>query len=138
MKTIGVAVSDELGLAAHPLSTVARRGERADAGQVAELARSRGADVVVVGLPLELSGRQGRRAKRVLRFVEALREELGEAPPIEMWDERFSTVGAERALRKGGVSAKKRKQVVDQQAAAYILQGWLDARRPVEVRSDDE
>jgi putative holliday junction resolvase len=140
-KTIGVAVSDELGFAAHPRQTLVRRGERADVEQVAEVARAEGVEAIVIGLPLELSGRAGHRAQRVKRFAAALAEQLGPSMPIHEWDERFSTAAAERVLLEGNVSRKRRKQVVDKQAAAYILQGWLDGRRPAGVSfsgDDDE
>ena len=128
-KTIGVAVSDELGFAAHPRETLARKGTSADAAKVAEICAAEGVERVVVGLPLELSGREGPRAKRVNVFIDALRARLGEALPVETWDERFSTVGANRALMEADLSRARRKQVIDQQAAVFILQGWLDARR---------
>jgi putative holliday junction resolvase len=127
-KTIGVAVSDDLGLAAHPRETLARRGTRGDVDAVAQIVAKEEAGLVVVGLPLLLSGEVGPMAKRVLVFAEALRARLGAAVPVEMWDERFSTAGAQRALLEGDVSRARRKQVIDKVAAAFILQGWLDAR----------
>lgn len=93
---------------------------------------------MVIGIPYELSGREGPRARRVRVFWDALRAAVdggvagGVAGGVE-WheqDERFSTRFAERVLLEGDVSRAKRKQVIDQQAAAVILQGWLDARRP--------
>ncbi len=128
-KTIGVAVSDALGLAAHPRETIARRGERLDAEKVAALALAEDAEAIVIGLPLELSGKVGHRAQRVRRFAAALAEKLGDSMPIHEWDERFSTTAAERVLLDADVSRRRRKQVIDKQAAAYILQGWLDAQR---------
>lgn len=129
MKTIGIAVSDELGLAAHPVETVARRGTAADVARVVALVAEREVAAVVVGLPLELSGQAGRRAQRVRLFADALRQALGDAVPIHEWDERFSTAAVERVLLDADLSRRRRKQVIDKQAAAYILQGWLDARR---------
>jgi putative holliday junction resolvase len=131
-KTIGVAVSDELGLAAHPVKTLARRGTAADAAALAALVAERGAQAVVVGWPLELSGQVGPRARRVEVLIEALSALLPPEVPVHRWDERFSTVAVERVLIEGDLSRRRRKQVIDQQAAAYILQGWLDARRPGE------
>ena len=127
---IGVAVSDELGLAAHPRVVLVRKGDRADAEAVAALVTEEGAEVVVVGLPLTLEGKVGPMAKRVLAFVEALRAKVG--VPVETWDERFSTAAVERVLLEGDVSRKRRKEVIDKQAAAFLLQGWLDARRAPE------
>jgi len=126
-KTIGVAVSDELGMLAHPRRTLARRGTRGDVDAVAELVDAEAAERVVVGLPLTLEGEIGPRAKRVMVLVDALRARL--AVPVDTWDERFSTAGAERAMRDLDVRASRRREVIDQEAAAYILQGWLDAQQ---------
>lgn len=129
MKTIGVALSDELGLAAHPLSVIARAGTAADVAAVAALCRSHEIVDVVIGMPFELSGAIGHRARRVQVFVDALKAAV---PALEchLEDERFTTAAAERVLLAGDVSRARRKQVIDKQAAAIILQGWLDARRP--------
>jgi putative Holliday junction resolvase len=131
-KTIGVAISDELGIAANPVTTVSRRGTAADAQAIAHLAGEREVTAVVVGWPLELSGQAGPRARRVQVFIDALRAELPERIEMHTWDERFSTVAVERVLLEADLSRRRRRQVVDRQAAAYILQGWLDARRPAE------
>jgi putative Holliday junction resolvase len=128
-KTIGVAVSDEMGYAAHPRQVLARKGTTADVATVVALVASEECQRVVIGLPLELSGQLGHRGKRVMLFVDALAAGLGAAVPVETWDERFSTVGAERALMDADLSRARRKQVIDKQAAAFILQGWLDAHR---------
>ncbi len=131
-KTIGVAISDELGIAANPVTTVSRRGTAADAATIATLVADREVAAVVVGWPLELSGLVGPRARRVQVFIDALRAALPEQVAMHTWDERFSTVAAERVLLEADLSRRKRRQVVDRQAAAYILQGWLDARRQAE------
>jgi len=128
-KTIGVALSDELGLVGHPLTTLARRGNTSDAEAIAALVAEHAIGTVVVGLPLELSGAAGPAAQRVRQLVEVLRARLGEEVTIDEWDERFSTAAVERVLIEADLSRRRRRQVVDQQAAAYILQGWLDARR---------
>jgi putative Holliday junction resolvase len=127
-KTIGVAVSDELGLCAHPVVTLRRQGTARDVAAVLALVQEREAETLVVGLPYDLEGKIGPRAERVLVFVAALR--AAGAPPIETWDERFSTVAAERVLLEADLSRRRRKQVIDRAAAAVILQGWLDHRRP--------
>ncbi len=132
MKTIGVAISDELGLAGHPLVTLSRRGTAADVEALLALIAEREVTELVVGLPLELSGAAGPRAARVRVLTAALRERLDPGVAIHEWDERFSTAAVERVLIEADLSRKRRKQVVDKQAAAYILQGWLDARRPSE------
>ena len=129
MKTIGIAVSDELGLAAHPVITLERSGTRPDVARLVALVAEREVADVVVGMPFELSGVEGRRAKRVRVLIDALRAALDEAIPIHEWDERFSTVAVERVLIDADLSRARRKQVVDKQAAAFILQGWLDGRR---------
>lgn len=129
-KTIGVAVSDELGLFAHPRATLARVGTRGDVVAVGDWVEREGAERIVVGLPLTLEGEIGPRAKRVLVFVEALRARL--PVPVETWDERFSTAAVERTLIEADLSRKKRKEVIDRGAAAFILQGWLDAQREPE------
>jgi len=126
-KTIGVAVSDELGLFAHPRVTLARVGTKGDVRAVGDWLGREGAERIVVGLPLTLEGEVGPRAKRVLVLVEALR--AGLQVPVETWDERFSTVAVERTLIEADLSRKKRKEVIDRGAAAFILQGWLDAQR---------
>jgi putative Holliday junction resolvase len=135
-KTIGVAVSDELGMCAHALTTLRRQGMRRDVAAVLEIVQERAVDTLVVGLPYDLEGQVGPRAQRVLAFVEQLR--AAAAPPpeaspaslvvIETWDERFSTVEAERVLIEADLSRRKRKAVIDRAAAAVILQGWLDHR----------
>jgi putative holliday junction resolvase len=131
-KTIGVAISDELGIAANPVVTLSRRGTAADAAEVASLAAQREVGEVVVGWPLELSGAVGPRARRVQVFIDALRVALPGAVGMHIWDERFSTVAAERVLIEADLSRRRRRQVVDRQAAVYILQGWLDAQRRAE------
>lgn len=126
-KTIGVAVSDELGIAAHPLCVVARRGTEADALAIAALATAERAEALVVGLPFELSGKEGPRAARVRVFMAALRAHS--TLPMFEQDERFSTAQAERVLISGGVKRGKRAAVIDKQAAAIILQAWLERAR---------
>ena len=108
---------------------LARQGTTPDAARIAELAAAREVDTVVVGLPLEMSGAVGPRARRVRVLIAALRARLGAATPVHEWDERFSTVAVERVLIDANVSRSRRKLVIDKQAAAYILQGWLDRRR---------
>ena len=130
-KTIGVAVSDSEGCMAHAREVLARAGHQADAAKVCELAGELDAQVVVVGLPLELDGSVGHRARLVRRFTTVLRQTIetrGLALQIEDWDERFSTAAAERTLLEADLSRAKRKRSVDAVAAQFILQGWLDAR----------
>jgi putative Holliday junction resolvase len=121
-KTIGVAVTDELGMAAHPVRTLARRGTERDVSQVMEIVREFSADRAIVGLPYEGDGTIGRRAERVRVFIAALRA-AGLA--VEECDERFSTVEAEETLLEADLSRKKRKGVIDRAAAVVILRRWL-------------
>ena len=136
-RTIGLALSDPDRIVASAWETLRRRGEAADLDDLLARIRAREVGRVIVGLPLELDGRVGRRARRVLLLVEALRERLdavpGERIPVDTWDERFSTAAAERAMIEADVSRKRRKEKIDAVAAQVILQGWLDAQRPVEA-----
>lgn len=138
-RTIGLALSDPGRIVATAWETLARRGEAADIQELVRRVQEREVGQVVVGLPLELDGREGRRARRVLRLVEVLRERLAAlpGPPVAVvtWDERFSTAAAERVLLEADVSRKRRREAIDAVAAQVILQGWLDAQRPEEARS---
>ncbi len=127
-KTIGVAMSDALAIAAHPLEVIARAGLAADLARIDQLIRENDVGHIVIGLPLEMSGKAGLRAKRVRVFGSALREAISEEVEIHEWDERFSTVAVERVLIDADLSRQRRKQVIDKQAAAFILQGWLEYR----------
>jgi putative Holliday junction resolvase len=124
-RTIGVAVSDELGLAAHGVTTLMRRGTVKDVGQVQELVRRYQAERVVVGMPYEIDGTMGRRAERVRVFFDAL---VAAGMAVDEHDERFSTAEAEEVLLQANVSRARRKDFIDMMAAQVILQRWLDAR----------
>lgn len=124
-KRIGVAVS--AGTLATPYEVVRRTGDRVrDHRRLGELVDETGAELVVVGLPLSLDGSVGPAAQRALDEVEELSAVLD--VPVETWDERLSTVTAERSLRDGQLRAPARRAVVDKVAATVILQSWLDAR----------
>jgi putative Holliday junction resolvase len=125
-KTIGVAVSDELGITGQSVTTLRRTSLRADLAALGELIAEHQVSRIVVGLPLNMDGTEGPMAKACREFGAALAESSGR--PVEYWDERLSTVEAERALLEADVSRRKRRQVVDRLAAAIILQSWLDAR----------
>jgi putative Holliday junction resolvase len=131
-KRIGVALSDESALIASPRETLERRGNRKDIAHLLELARREEVSGILVGMPLMLDGSTGPQADKVSRFVEALR--AATSIPITTWDERLSTVGAERAMIEADVSRAKRRGAVDRVAAALILQSYLDAKR-AEVES---
>ena len=125
-RRIGVALSDSKGIVATPYEVVQRSGDRArDHRRIGELVDEPGAEVVVVGLPLSLDGSIGPAARAILDEVEELRATL----PVDVvtWDERLTTVEAERSLRVMGVKKGNRRRIVDQVAATVILQSWLDA-----------
>ncbi|MDH4229042.1 MAG: Holliday junction resolvase RuvX [Nitrospirota bacterium] len=130
-RTIGVAVSDTLGIAAHPVETIRRRSEKADLERVRQLADERQVERVLVGLPRMLDGSLGVQAEKVREFAQHLTRYLAETLPlpVELWDERYSTAAAESALIESGLTRKRRKQVVDQVAAVYFLQGYLEFLR---------
>lgn len=124
---IGIAVSDGGQRLATGSSALRRSGDRsADRAAIASLAREYEAVGVVVGMPRSLSGAAGPAARAASAEVESLREVLD--VPIEVCDERLSTVSASAALRAGGQRSRRRRELVDQTAAAVILQSWLDSR----------
>jgi putative Holliday junction resolvase len=126
-RRIGVAIADELGTIASPLTTVARGVGDLDA--LRDLAVARGVNRLVVGLPTGLSGREGPQAAVVRAFGEELERVVGPGIDIAFWDERLTTAVAERALRGRRNRRGRHKGEVDAMAAAVILQGYLDARR---------
>jgi len=124
-KRIGIALS--AGTMATPYEVLARSGDRArDHRAIAEHVTETGAEVVVVGLPLSMDGSMSAAAERALAECEQLAAVLD--VPVETWDERLSTVTAERSLLAQDLRGPARRRVVDQVAAAVILQSWLDAR----------
>ena len=129
-KRIGVAVSDRSGTIATPLTVFTRgRSRRVDHARIAELVRGEEAELVVVGLPLHLSGAEGPAARAARSEAMALATVV--KVPVETHDERLTTVTAEQYLAERGVRGPARRAVVDQVAAAVILQSWLDHRRAV-------
>lgn len=134
-KTIGLAVTDELGITAQGLTTIERRGARKDLEALVQRVQDYGVDRFVIGLPLNMDGTEGPRAEATRKFGITL--ETFTKLPVIYWDERLTTVAAHRALREGDVSIKKRREVIDQVAAVLILQGWLDSQRPPSTERDD-
>jgi putative Holliday junction resolvase len=128
-KSIGLAMTDEARIAAHPLSVLRRVGIAGDVRAVAAVTVEHGVRDVVVGLPYELSGKIGHRARRVRELVDALRAALPADIALHEQDERFTTAEAQRVLLAADVSRARRREVIDQQAAVLILQAWLDAQR---------
>lgn len=130
-KRIGVAKSDELGIAAHPLTVIERQGLEEDITSIIELCQEHDVEKVIVGLPLDAEGGVGLSAEKVLRFIRILEKTilaLGLDIPVETWDERYSTVNAEEMLIDADVSRAKRKRVVDKLAAAKILEDYMEHR----------
>ncbi len=130
-KTIGVAISDPDRLIASARQTLKRQGNKADIASIVTLVADEEVGEIVVGLPLELDGAVGPRARRVQRFVGLLKEAVSgvsHGVAVLTWDERFSTAAAERTLLAADVSRAKRKLHIDALAAQHILQGWLDGR----------
>jgi putative holliday junction resolvase len=123
-KTIGVAVSDPDRRVAAPVETITRQRFTLDARRILDLAGERRATGLVLGLPINMDGSEGPRAQSTRAFARNLAQ-LTELP-IALWDERLSTAAVERALIAADASRAKRKNVIDQHAAAYILQGALD------------
>src|SRR2546429_2468583 len=130
---IGVAISDELQLLAHPLETIP--ANQRPAARVAEIVHEKKVDHVVAGIPKRMNGEIGSAATEVLQFVEKLRAIL--PCPVVTWDERLTTVAAQRALRDAGKKTRDTRSYIDQVAAQMILQSYLDRRAAnVESKSD--
>ncbi len=125
-KTIGVAISDTSLMIASPLTVVQRVKFTKDAKNLINLIEDNNVGALCVGLPLEMNGNEGRQAQSVRTFVQNFQEIMD--IPVAFWDERLSTVAVERLMvEKADLSRGKRAKVVDRAAAAYILQGVLDA-----------
>lgn len=125
-KTIGLAVSDPLGITAQGLQTIRRQNKRLDFGQLEKLIREYEVSEIVVGYPLRMSGAEGIQAEKMQLFAEELRRRF--KLPVHLWDERLTSAQANRLLRDSEMSIKRRGEVVDQMAAVLILQNWMDAR----------
>ena len=126
-KTIGVAMSDELGITAIPLTVISRTGSlKREIGEIRRLVEEHGVGCIVVGMPFMLDGSKGIQAEKVEAFVEELRRRL--RVPIATWDERFTTAEVERILIASDQSREKRKKVIDKMAAAVMLRSYMDSR----------
>jgi len=126
-RRIGVAGSDALGVTAQVVAVIERTSLAEDVARIGEMAERRGAGKIVLGLPLNMDGSMSPQGRRVRRFANRLRREL--ELEVELWDERLSTVEAERVLIEADESRAARRAVRDGVAAAVILQGYLDAQR---------
>lgn len=123
--TIGVAVSDIMGMTAQGITTIKRSSKKNDIASIKQIIEEKQVNLIVSGLPKNMNGTIGPQAEKVMKFCELLRDELD--IEIKFWDERLTTVSAEKMLIAGDVSRKNRKKVIDKLAAVLILQGYLDS-----------
>ena len=123
-KRIGIALSDADGLIASPKDTLNRKGTKKDVISLITLAQREQVDAILVGMPISLDGSYGPQAKKVERFIKALREPSN--MEVIPWDERMSTIAAEEVLQHSNLSPSRRKMAIDKVAAACILQWYLD------------
>jgi putative Holliday junction resolvase len=127
--TIGIAISDELGITAQGLKTLKRKSMEEDLKEVEAIVNQFEINKIVVGLPKNMDGTLGKQAEIILQWVKTLNEKI--QVPTVTWDERLSTVGASKVLLEADVSRRKRKKVIDKLAAVLILQGFLDQSRRI-------
>ncbi|MCI7539985.1 MAG: Holliday junction resolvase RuvX [Veillonellaceae bacterium] len=127
-RTIGIAVSDPLGLTAQGVETIRRKNLEKDLARLGELMEQYETRSLVSGYPKNMNGTEGDRCEVVKAFLEKVKKQYPDVE-IALWDERLSTVAATRSLLEGDVSRKKRKKVIDKMAAVFILQGYLDRIR---------
>jgi putative Holliday junction resolvase len=130
---IGVALTDGLGLTAQPLLTIWRKGRGEDLRSISRIVRKHEVSMIVIGNPLHLSGDLSPWAAKVQEFAAELRERV--EVPVELWDERLSSVAAHEILDEAGVDRKGRKFVIDQVAAVVILEGWMQGREIAAARA---
>ena len=126
-KRIGVAMSDELFLTAQGAETIYRTRPDADLEKIKKLAEENGVGEIVVGLPISMNGSYSAKTKEVVGFADSLAKVV--SVPIKTWDERLTTVQAERTLLEADISRAKRKRSIDRLAAQIILQNYLDSRK---------
>lgn len=122
---IGIAISDELGMLAHPHSTL-QVAEGGVVEKIAELVAKERIGMIVLGMPRNMDGTYGPAAEKVRAFADKLRAAV--ACPIKLWDERMTTKAAQRGLHAAGKNTKQSRQIIDKAAAQLILQGWLDSQ----------
>lgn len=127
-RTVGIAVSDLLGLTAQGVETIRRTTLAQDAKRLSELMDEYETRSIVVGLPRNMDGTEGERCAVVREFIREMQERIPAIEPVYQ-DERLSTVAAERSLIEADVSRKKRRKVIDKMAAVFILQGYLDGMK---------
>ncbi len=132
--TLGLAVSDDLGVTAQGLTSLSRVSESKDVEAIGAYVRALGVEAIVVGLPKNMDGSLGPSAEAAQAFARALRRQLN--IPVHLWDERLTTLAAERALVSAGMRRRARRSVVNQVAATMILQGFLDRQRAAADRGE--
>ena len=124
-KRIGLALSDPLGITAQGLPTLERTNIRTDLAALQRLAADHGVTMILMGNPLHMSGHEGRQAAHAREFAERLKERTGLS--VRLWDERLTTVEAQRTLKASGISIEKRARAVDRLAAVILLESYLDS-----------
>ncbi|MCI8829426.1 MAG: Holliday junction resolvase RuvX [Lachnospiraceae bacterium] len=138
-KTVGVAISDELGITAQGVETITRSEEgklRRTLARIAELSQEYRINRIILGYPKNMDNSAGARVKKTEEFADMVRRRTG--LPVVFWDERLTTVSAERVLMESGVRREKRKAVIDKIAAVLILQNYLDSGRGKEQDTTEE
>jgi putative Holliday junction resolvase len=125
-RRIGLAISDPLGITAQGLDTIHRLNKRTDFAELERVIRDHNVSEIVMGLPLRMSGVEGIQAEKMQAFADEIRRRF--KLPVHLWDERLTSVQANRLLRETDMSIKQRGAVIDQMAAVLILQNWMDAR----------
>lgn len=133
---IGVALSDALGIAAHPLCTLTRKNRRVDLIAISDLVSIHKVECIVIGLPISLDGSIGTQAEKVQKFAERLKHVID--IPIEFQDERFTTAEAEEILRELNKDTKTQKELIDEVAAVIILKDYLNSKREVDPTAPTE
>ncbi len=136
-KTVGVAVSDELGITAQGLETITRKSSkklRQTLARIAELAKAYQIQRIILGLPKNMNNTMGERAQETMEFRQMLVKRTG--LPVELWDERLTTIESERILKEAGIRREHRKERIDWMAASLILQSYMDAHR-ISVKDND-
>ncbi|MEO8351616.1 MAG: Holliday junction resolvase RuvX [Chthoniobacteraceae bacterium] len=123
---IGLAISDELGMLAHPLETIVLKEVADPVARIAEVVGRDKIGTIVLGMPRNMDGSYGPASEKVKAFAEKLRAAV--ACPVRLWDERMTTKAAQRSLHAAGRNTKQGRSVIDQAAAQLILQGWLDSQ----------
>ncbi len=126
-KTIGVAVSDPMGWTAQGVTTLERKNDALDFQAIDQIMKEYQVEQILVGLPLQMNGQEGTQATSVRKWVQKLEVFLEGKTPVLFWDERLSTVAAERGLLEADLSRAKRRKVINQIAAVFILQGYFNS-----------